>query len=46
MALKFPVLIDANGETLTAEEYDSKYVNADRDEVRKLIKKMGIPNYS
>lgn len=42
MALRFPVLISINGEALTAEEYDTKYVNADRSEVKKLIKKMGI----
>ncbi|KKR80442.1 MAG: hypothetical protein UU73_C0001G0212 [Candidatus Daviesbacteria bacterium GW2011_GWA1_41_61] len=45
MALKFPVLVGVNGEALTAEEYDNKYVNADRREVRKLVKKMGIANY-
>lgn len=45
-ALKFPVLISVDNEELTAEEYDRKFVNADRNEIRKLIKKKGIPNYT
>lgn len=46
MALKFPVLILIDQKELTAEEYDREYVNADRNEIRKLIKKKGIPSYS
>ena len=42
MALGFPVLISMNNERLTAEEYDTKYINADRREIKKLIKKQGI----
>ena len=45
VALKFPVLIKNNKEKLTAEEYDKKYVNADRKEIRKIVKKIGISNY-
>ena len=46
IVLRFPVLILIDQEELTAEEYDRKYVNADRNEIRKLIKKKGISNYS
>lgn len=46
MALRFPVLVNVKGERLTAEEYDRKYVNVDRGEIRKQIKKMGIKGYS
>ena len=42
MALKFPVLVLIDGERLTAEEYDRKYVNLDRNEIKKQIKKLGI----
>ena len=45
MVLKFPVLVSINNQELTAEEYDRKYVNADRTEIRKIIKKKGIDNY-
>lgn len=45
MALRFPVLVDIDGERLTAEEYDRKYVNVDRQEIRKQIKKIGIRGY-
>ncbi len=45
MALKFPVLVSIDKQELTAEEYDRKYVNADRIEIRKIIKKKGIDNY-
>lgn len=45
MVLNFPVLISINGEKLTAEEYDTKHVNSNRKEIRKMIKKLGITNY-
>lgn len=45
MALRFPVLVKVNGEKLTAEEYDRKYVNMNRQEIRKQIKKLGIKRY-
>jgi len=45
MVLNFPVMISKNGHLLTAEEYDRKYVNIDRSEIRKQIKKLGIHNY-
>lgn len=46
MALGFPVLVSIAGEALTAEEYDTRYINTNREEVRKLVKKLGIPHYS
>lgn len=46
MVVNFPVLIEKNGEFLTAEELDIKYNNADRQKVRRFLKKeMGVQNY-
>jgi len=41
MALNFPVLVRVGKQKMTAEEYDRKYVNIDRKEVKKQIKKLG-----
>ncbi len=45
MVLGFPVLALRDGQSMTAEEYDRKYVNVDRTEIRKQIKKIGILGY-
>lgn len=46
MAVNFPVMIEKNGEYLTAEELDTKYHNADRREVRRFLREeMKIDGY-